>query len=193
MTWALETVIPRMIAEHGLANDPRRLTAALLRGQEQAARGMGEMEILPRLFDELGWDHRLMKQLTRDVFEHYVPALFADTLPFLQGVGSIYVLSNNNHSPEIAAQLGIEPYVSAFFTPKRLGVKRGKPHRDLWDAVLRRYPVENAVLVGDDPWSDGAFATACEIDCCIVDRLDRFATLTPHRRVRSLLEIDLAL
>ncbi len=189
VTWALETILPRLIAEHNLVSDPRHLDAALLRGQEQAAQGHGEMEILPILFDAMGWDHSLIEPLARDVFEHYIPALFPDTLPFLQRIGSVYVLSNNNHAPEIAAALGITPYVRKFFTPKRLGVVLGKPHRALWDALRKTCPVDNAVLVGDDPWSDGAFATACTIDCVIVDRLDRFGAVTTCRRVRSLAEI----
>ncbi len=190
ITWALDSVLPRLIAEHGLESDPRRLDAALLRGQEQAARGQNDMEILPVLFDEMGWDHRLIEPLAREVFEHYTPSLFDDTLPFLERVGGVYVLSNNKHAPEIAADLGITPYVTEFFTPKLLGIERGKPHRELWDAVLKRVSVDNPLLVGDNPWLDEAFAAACGIECCLVDRLDRFAALTSCRRVRSLAEID---
>jgi FMN phosphatase YigB (HAD superfamily) len=186
VSYALETALPTMIRDNNLSLDQARLNAALLWGQEQVASGMGDMEILKVLFDEMGWPHHLKPQLASDVFDHYTPALFNDTLPFLERVGSIYVLSNNNHAPEIAAQLGITSYIAEFFTPKRCGVSSGKPHRDLWDFVRGSQNVEGALLVGDDPWADGMFANTCGIDCILVDRLDRFAHLSQYRRVRSL-------
>jgi len=186
ISYSFETALPRLIRDNNLSHDQARLDAALLLGQEQAASGMGDMEILQVLFDEMGWPHHLKQQLSRDVFEHYTPALFEDTLPFLERVGSIYVLSNNNRAPEIAAQLGITPYIKDFFTPKLCGVSVGKPQRDLWDFVSATYDVKDALLVGDDPWSDGVFASVCGIDCILVDRLDRFAHLTQYRRVRTL-------
>jgi FMN phosphatase YigB (HAD superfamily) len=169
-----------------------RLDAALLRGQEQAANGLGEMEILDVLFSEMGWNHALKQQLAREVFDHYTPAVFDDTLPFLRRMGGICVLSNNNHAPEIAAYLGMTPYIKEFFTPKLASVPRGKPHRDLWDAVSATREVTSAALIGDDPWSDGAFADTCGIDCYLLDRLGRFGTLTQYRRITSLAAIPSA-
>jgi len=189
VTWALETVLPAMIRENNLSLDQAQLDASLLLGQEQAASGMGDMEILDVLFSEMGWPHSLKQQLITEVFDHYIPALFGDTLPFLQRMGSIYVLSNNNHAPDIAAHLGMTPYIKGFFTPKLCGVMVGKPDRALWDFVSDAYDVEGAILVGDDPWSDGTFADECGIDCILVDRLNRFAGMAQYRRVLSLAAI----
>lgn len=191
-SYALETVLPTMIRDNNLSLDQARLDAALLLGQEQAASGLGDMQILQVLFDEMGWPQSLKKQLATEVFDHYTPTLFDDALPFLERIGSIYILSNNNHAPEIAAHLGMTPYIKDFFTPKLCGVRTGKPQRDLWDVVSASYDVTGALLIGDDPWSDGAFANTCGIDCILVDRLDRFAHLTQYRRVRSLAAIPTA-
>jgi FMN phosphatase YigB (HAD superfamily) len=192
VTWALQTVLPTMIRENALPNDQVKLDSALLIGQEQAARGMGDMEILDVLFSEMGWPHGLKQNLITEVFERYTPSLFADTLPCLERIGGIYVLSNNNHAPQIAQHLGMTPYIKGFFTPKLCGVTAGKPQRDLWDFVSASYDVESAILVGDDPWSDGAFADACGIDCILVDRLDRFGHLARYKRVASLDAIPIA-
>ncbi len=191
VTWMLETGLPTLIRDHDLPLDRGRLDAALLRGQERAAHGHGEVEILDNVFNQMGWRSDLKQQVLREVFDRYAPALFEDTLPFLQRAGGVSVISNNNHAPEIAAAVGIAPYIIEYFTPKRRGVEHGKPERDLWDAVCASGSgvSEGAVLIGDNPWSDGAFAAACGIDCRIVDRLDRFAGLTPYPRVRSLAEI----
>ncbi len=189
VTWALETVLPAMIRENALSFDQTQLDAAILRGQEHAASGMGDMAILDVLFSEMGWPSHLQKKLLTDVFDNYVPVMFDDTLPFLKQVGSIYVLSNNSRSPEIAAQLGMTPYISRFFTPKLCNVKRGKPERDLWDFVCATHDVSDVVLVGDDPWSDGAFTDTCGIDFIMLDRLDRFPHLTQYKRISSLASI----
>jgi FMN phosphatase YigB (HAD superfamily) len=189
VTWALETVLPAMIRENNLPLDQARLDAAVLVGQQQAASGMGDMAILDILFTEMNWPHSLQKQLISNVFDHYVPSMFDDTLAFLERIGGVYVLSNNDHAPDVAMQLGLMPYIKVFFTPKICGVKTGKPKRDIWDFIRAAQNVEGAILVGDDPWSDGAFADACGIDCIILDRRDRFAHLTQYRRVRSLAAI----
>ena len=192
ITWAVQTVVPTMIRDNALPVEQKQLDAAVLRGQEQAAAGMGDMAILDLLFSEMGWPHDLQKQLLTDVFDHYTPTMYDDTLPFLRRVGSIYVLSNNNRSPEIAAQLGMTPYIKDFFTPKLCGTSRGKPERELWDFVSGSLDVEDAMLVGDDPWSDGSFADTCGIDYILLDRLDRFAHMTQYRRVASLAAIPSA-
>ena len=49
-TWALESILPAMIREQSLPLNQARLDAAVLRGQEQAASGMGDMAILDILF-----------------------------------------------------------------------------------------------------------------------------------------------
>jgi len=73
-----------------------------------------------------------------------------------------------------------------------------KPHRSLWDYVTARQPIPRGytpVIVGDDPWSDGAFAVNCGVACWLVDRRNRFAA-HPNRQqfrwVASLLDISLS-
>ena len=70
-----------------------------------------------------------------------------------------------------------------------------KPSRALWDQLVQRIPEalqRGAIVVGDDPWSDLAFAQTCGLQSWLVDRHDRFADLTLAQdatRVRSLLDI----
>ncbi len=191
VTWALSTVLPTLIRDNALPYDAAQFDTVLLRAQEQAANGSSEMEVLNTMFRELGWPQHLQDELVRITFNEYIPILFDDTLAFLQRMGSIYVLSNNNHAPEIAQQLGLAPYIARYFTPKLCDVEHGKPQPDLWSVVSAAVETDNAVLVGDDPWSDGAFSDACGIDCLLVDRLDRFGSLK-YRRVSSLLTIPTA-
>lgn len=191
VTWALSTVLPNLIRDNALPYDTAQFDAVLLRAQEQSANGSSELEILDTMFRELGWPHHLQDELVRITFKEYVPAPFDDTLEFLKRMGGVYVLSNNNHAPEIAQQLGLAPYITRYFTPKLCDVPHGKPQPDLWSAVKATVGTAGAVLVGDDPWSDGAFSDACGIDCLLVDRLDRFESLK-YRRVRSLLAIPAA-
>jgi FMN phosphatase YigB (HAD superfamily) len=188
VTWAISTVLPALIRDNTLPYDPAQFDAVLLRAQAQAANGSSEMEILDAMFTALDWPHHLQDELVRITFSEYTPALFDDSLIFLKRMGGVYLLSNNNYAPEIAQQLGISPYIKRYFTPKLCSVKRGKPQIDLWSAVSAAVDTTDAVLVGDDPWSDGAFSDACGIDCLLVDRLDRFGWLK-YRRVRSLLAI----
>ena len=194
VTWAIQHVFPQMIRVHGLPYSPTALDAALLAGQQGASAGADDTALLDDLFGRLGWPDDLKGYLFNAVFDHYQPSLFDDTLPFLQRLAEhdspIYVLSNNNHAPDLAHRLGLAPYITAFFTPKLCGVSRGKPHRDIWDTICADYPVKGAILVGDDPWSDGAFAEACGLLCYIVDRMDRFSAIPMiHVRVGTLDEV----
>jgi len=192
-TWAVQTVLPEMIRQHALPADEHTLARALLRGQAQAASGLNEMIILDELFDAMGWPEGLKRTLIEAVFERYTPTLFADAIPFLQRLREhsqrVFILSNNNRAPELAEELGIGTLVEDIFTPKRCAVSRGKPDRALWDCVLAWLTPTAPIMVGDDPWSEGAFAAACAIDCILVDRLDRFAGISVFPRVRSLAEI----
>ncbi|HVU14615.1 MAG TPA: HAD family hydrolase [Phototrophicaceae bacterium] len=185
----LDTVIPKLLKDNHLPLDQAKLDAAAVQGLEDAAHGKTEMQLLNGLFEAMDWPKPLMEQLLHDAFDHYRPVLYPDSLPFLQAVSPVYIISNNNRAPQFAELLGIMPYIKDIFTPIGSGVERGKPARDLWDVVCASCDIENAVMVGDDPWSDGAFATICGIEYYMVDRANRFASQTQFRRVRSLLDI----
>src|SRR5437763_1744939 len=66
------------------------------------------------------------------------------------------------------------------------------------DYIIKQHTIpadETYTIVGDDPWSDGSFADTCQINCWILDRLDRYARLYPgktYRWVRSLDEITIS-
>src|SRR5690606_25123212 len=103
--------------------------------------------------------------------------------------------SNNNRCPRIATELGIADYIEGFFTPRMDPAYRPKPDRSLFDAVrdaVAGIGPDNAVMVGDDPWSDGAFAAAVGLPCWLVDRRGQFGSLAlaPHIvRVPSLAHV----
>jgi FMN phosphatase YigB (HAD superfamily) len=185
----LDTVIPKLLKDNHLPLDQEKLDAAAVQGLEDAAQGKTEMQLLNGLFEVMGWPKPLMEQLLHDAFDHYRPVLYPDSLPFLQAVSPIYIISNNNRAPQFAELLGIMPYIKDIFTPDGSGVERGKPDRDLWDVVSASCEIEDAVMVGDDPWSDGAFAVNCGIEYYMVDRTNRFIKQTQFRRVHSLMEI----
>jgi FMN phosphatase YigB (HAD superfamily) len=193
ITWAIETVLPDIVRENNLSSDPVKLQESLLKGQEEAANGADEAYLLNALFTSMGWPAHLQRDLAERTFERYVPHLFDDALPFLRRMQNrkqaVYVLSNNNHAAEIAQGLGMAGLLTGFFTPKSCGLERGKPYREIWDFVANRCETKDAMMIGDDPWSDGTFADTCGIACTIVDRLGRFDHLAHYRRVRSLDEI----
>jgi FMN phosphatase YigB (HAD superfamily) len=196
MTWGIEQFLPDLMARHGLTADPATLDAALLRAQESAAARFDESRILDDFLTDLGWPEPLRVELAAAARAEFAFTLFSDTVPFLQNLNDrgirIFVVSNNNRSPRIAAELGIADYIAAFFTPRMDPTYRPKPDRSLFDAVraaVAEIGPENTVMVGDDPWSDGAFAAAVGLPCWLVDRRDRFASLAlaPHIvRVTSL-------
>ncbi len=193
-TWAIQTVLPDLIQQNGLTYSPDRLSRLLLEGQRDSAHGAKDTDLLDALFLSMGWPDALKANLIEKVFEQYRPVVFEDTLPFLQRMKaegqSLYVLSNNNRAAQIAEMLALSSYFDGIFTPKRFEIERGKPHIDIWEHISKVCDVHNAVLIGDDPWSDSVFADACGIRCVIVDRLNRLGSVIgAYRRVRSLGDI----
>lgn len=199
MTWGVEQFLPDLMARHGLTVDPDRLDAALLRAQQSAAARFDESRILVDFLTDLGWPDALQAELAAAARADFAFTLYPDTVSFLTGLRDrgirIFVVSNNNRSPRIATELGIADYIEAFFTPRMDPTWRPKPDRSLYDAVRARVPEigpENTVMVGDDPWSDGAFAAAADLSCWIVDRRGRYGSLAlaPHIvRVPSLAQV----
>lgn len=198
-TWGLKYALPKLMREHRLTCDTEVYEQAVLDAMQQVNQELDEQWIMDTLFDKLGWPHELQKPLFDDVWTNYRPQLFEDVLPFLQRLQrrgeAIYIISNNPGSPDLAKQLGIADFITAVYTPKLCPNTRPKPDRSLWDYVLEanaHLAGVQPVMVGDDPWSDGAFAERCGLPCWIVDRDDRFSRLSgeqSHYRVRSLLDI----
>lgn len=198
-TWGLKFALPKLMRTHQLEYDPDIYEQAILVAMQQTNQEVDEQVILDELFDKLGWPRHLQMEMFNDVWTNYHPQLFDDTLPFLRRLQArgetIYVISNNSTSPDLAKQLGIADFITGFYTPKLCPNTRPKPHRSLWDYVLEansHLAGAQSVMVGDDPWSDAAFAEQCGLPCWIVDRDDRFARLPgeqKHYRVKTLLDI----
>jgi FMN phosphatase YigB (HAD superfamily) len=203
LSWALENAFPRLIREHGLTFDAERLHQAMLAGQEQSKRERSSPRALVHtLFETMGWPEALEQPLLDDVLANARPTLYEDTLPFLTRLKSlgkrILVVSNNPASRQNVTALGLEALIDGIYTPADRPGVQPKPHRSLWEAVLAADPLvtpENAAIIGDDPWSDGAFAANCGIPCWIVDRRGRFHHLRQDQRfhwVEALSEIPVA-
>jgi len=202
ISWALENAFPRLIQQHQLPYDAARLHQAMLAGQEQSKREkLSPNALVHTLFEAMGWPEALEQPLLDDVVTNARPKLFDDTLPFLTRLKSlgkrILVVSNNPTSRQYVAHLNLEGYVDGIYTPADLPGTLPKPHRSLWDAVMTadaQVTPENSAIIGDDPWSDGSFATHCGITCWIVDRRGRFQHLREDKRyhwVEGLLDIPL--
>lgn len=199
-TWAIEKALPTFIEEYQLPYQAEQFGAVLLEAQRQGAQDdKGDDEVLNFVFATLNWPDNLKDELTDRVFKQYVPALFPDTLAFLEQLKAadqrLYIVSNNNYAPMLAEQLGIHAYFEAIYTPKQ-SQARPKPHRGMWEALQQTHSLETGAvvqIVGDDPWSDGQFALTCGADCWIIDRLERYQqlhTTMPFQWVTSLLHIQ---
>jgi FMN phosphatase YigB (HAD superfamily) len=199
ITWGLKYAFPRLINEHNLPYDVEKFEQAVLVAQEQGSREYDPTRILSELFSTMGWPHELEAPLLTSILTNYQPELFDDVIPFLERLlqygQNVYVLSNNPRSPKYVELLQLSDYISHVFTPSMFQASQSKPHRSLWDEIVRIHPeIENyeTVLVGDDPWSDGVFAENCGLFCWIVDRMDRFRSMhymKTYSWVRSLSEI----
>jgi len=185
ITWGIERFLPEVMARHGLKPDQERLDAALLTALEMSAAAFDDSQVLSSFLAQMDWPAELSADLEVGFRFEFAFTLFDDTLPFLRhlrdrGVRA-FVVSNNDRSPELAAQLGIAEYVAGFVTPSMQEALRPKPDPSMFDAVRTHLPdvsPANTVLIGDDPWSDAAFAAACGLPCLLVDRARRYRTLT---------------
>lgn len=198
-TWALTKIIPELVETNNLPFDEAEFTGVSLRAQQLANDSNNDEIILDEMFRQLGWPTDLKTELLARMYQEYVPALYEDTRPFLEYLSksgdTLLIVSNNNHAPYIAQQLSITQYFAGIFTPKVCQNARAKPHRDMWDFVMSNGLIPESrpvTIVGDDPWSEGAFADACQQPCWILDRLGRFESLRgryPYRWGKSLLDI----
>ncbi len=200
-TWALVNVLPDLIKEHGLPYDEDRYREGLIAALESASQNLDESRILDTLFAHLDWPDALKATLMTRVFGQFSPEAFDDTVAFLDRMKAaghhLVIVSNNNHAGEIIDGLGLSGYFDAIFTPKISQVQRGKPAGDMWeylDQQLENIDLSDAYFVGDDPFSDGAFADVRGIPCYIIDRTGLYTALYPNKSyhwVKSLAEIDL--
>ena len=198
-TWAFEYAFPTIIAEHHLPVDEVAFRDATLFAQKRARETDDESLVLTELFVRLNWPDHLKPELTRRIFEECAAELYEDTLPFLerlrQASQTVYVVSNTNDTAQLLDQFGLTHYFQEIVTPERSGGLPGKPSRAMWDYLVSQAgdaPLDSAIVVGDDPWSDGAFAEACGLQCWIIDRTGRLESLydtMPFGWARSLLDI----
>lgn len=196
ITYALNEVFPRFVEQNNLPYDEEKFRALVLQCQEISSQTGEDERLLQELFQAMNWSQDLQHTLIQDVFERYTPVLYADAIPFLERLRqqghTLYILSNNNHAPELAAQMNIAPYFTDMFTPELCGVKQGKPHADIWRILLQRgvfADATNLTIIGDDPWSEGLFSERCGLTCWILDRLERFGSLyasKPYHWARTL-------
>lgn len=201
ITWALEQEFPKFIAAHQLPVDFTRLNALVLELQEVASQHSSPGPLVARLFSEMGWREDLQDEFLKSLFGSYKPTLFEDTLPFLERLrqrkDQVLIVSNNPRTLDQVPVLALQDYFLGVYTPSNSPGTLPKPDRSLWEYVRGSHTnidPQHTIVIGDDPWSEGAFAEACGLQCWIVDRLDRFATVSEGKRygrVRSLLDIPL--
>jgi FMN phosphatase YigB (HAD superfamily) len=197
VTWGYQRALPQFAAAHNLALDPDALAEGLLIAQEQAAVSTDLVPILDQFFARMGWPKALQQTLLQDVQENYAPELFEDTLAFLERLRragqTVFVLSNNPRAPRHVERLGLGALIDEVVTPHMLAGAGPKPERSLWDQLVQRFPfvqADCAVVVGDDPWSDLAFAQVCQVRAWLVDRHDRFGGLALDSGVRRVTTLD---
>jgi HAD superfamily hydrolase (TIGR01549 family) len=183
-TWAFEKVLPQLIQEHNLPYDQTLYERVMLQAQEKANNfELDDAEVFNFVFESLNWSHDLRSELEHKVYKEYQPALYPDTIPFLETLKAaghdLFIISNNNHALALAKAFGIAHYFIGIYTPKICDTLP-KPKRDMWDFVAQHIdfdPSQSIYMVGDDPWADGAFAQACGHQCWILDRLGRYGSL----------------
>jgi FMN phosphatase YigB (HAD superfamily) len=200
LTQVFQHTFPKFIQENQLTYDKGRLGQVMLALQERARQQPDTEMLLSALFEEMEWPSDLKYQFLEDIRSNTRPNLFEDALPFLEQLreqnNRVYVVSNNKRTPDHVRLLGIEVYIDGVFTPHSCPDTQPKPHNSLWNYITAQnteIDIATTSVIGDDPWSDGAFAEACGLPCWIVDRMSRFSHMyhqKPYRWVQSLLEIS---
>ncbi|MBL8130310.1 MAG: HAD family hydrolase [Anaerolineae bacterium] len=202
MTWAIETLLPEFMQAHKLTIDPALRGSAILRAQAFAARDDANIaQLIDGFVAEVGWkDAEVLKaDLQSRVESGFTYRLFDDALPFLQQLAQmgrrVLIMSNNSRAPQLAVELDITYYVQRVLTPDLCFGCSRKPDRSMFDYVRNLEPglqIDNTIVVGDDPWSEAAFATNCGLPCIILDRRERYKNLplpANTRRIRSLRDL----
>jgi FMN phosphatase YigB (HAD superfamily) len=199
LTYAMQHAFPKFMRDHHLQPDQQRLQQVMLDVQKRASKEIDPLPLLKVLVEGMGWAPELTQPLFEALWVVMTPELFPDVMPFLDRLRAdgkrVLIVSNSGRTPEQMNLLGLMTLVDGVFTPKTCPDTLPKPHRSLWDYAVMQYAdltPETAVVVGDDPWSDGAFADACGLPCWIVDRNNRYGDVrgqSPYRWVRSLADI----
>ncbi len=195
LSWAMINVFPEIIARVGGQPDPVRFEAGYGRTQDLFNAGADDQTLAQELFTAMGWPLDLKSVMIDKFHNDYRPALFEDTLAFLDyltGRGDqIYIVSNNRGAQYIVKMLGIGKYFKDVLTPADCGVS-GKPTSGLWDHLRAKENLTDKdapVIVGNNLRTDGAFSKNCGLDCIIIDRYNRFADASfegPFQRFTSL-------
>jgi len=200
LTKAFQYSFPKFVLENQLVYDVTHLQEAMLTLQERARQNPDTELLLGILFEMMGWPMDLRHQFLRDIQTNSHPILFEDTVPFLEKLRAnkqnIYIVSNNKYTPAHVRSLDLEKYISGVFTPYICPDTQPKPHSSLWEYILTREsdidPLKS-IVIGDDPWSDGAFAERCGLQCWIIDRMNRFSHMynqKSYRWTQSLLQVS---
>jgi len=197
LSWASVNVFPGIAQQLNRPIDPEAFERGYIRSQNVFSEGGDDTAVAEALFAPLGWPKELIPDAARRFREEYRPALFDDTVAFLDRLASrgysTYVLSNNSHSSMFAEALRIRSYFKDILTPKGCGL-RGKPTPELWEYLKGRTGAveDETVLVGNNLQTDGKFSENCGLDCIIVDRFGRYSFYNgPCPIVRSLADIPL--
>jgi FMN phosphatase YigB (HAD superfamily) len=201
ITWAFREAIPKFVREHQLTFDENTFASVALTMQERSSQSNDIDALLRDFFELMGWPLGAQHQLLDDLLSNYRPTLFDDTVEFLERLKSanqrVFIVSNNNRTPEHAELLRISGYADGVFTPNLVPGAKPKPHPSMWEHIastVENIDPRSAIVIGDDPWSDGKFAEACNLPCWIVDRMNRFTAMrgqTPYFWVSTLADIPI--
>ncbi len=192
-TWSIDHAFPQLIQQHNLKADPDLLGGAIIDAQKKAQTDIDPHSLLTDLFDSLGWPQTLITPLVQTLRTNYAPTLFEDSREFLEELKkrncSVYMISNNPTAEKVARILGISDYFEFIITPGSAEVCRPKPSSTMWSYLKGEVATlneTNAIMLGDDPWSDADFARNCDLPCLIIDRLSRYPALDYGQSITTL-------